>query len=101
MGYQPISAFNASPFFQTLVAQGDVARAQFSFYLADNGSELILGGINPTRYKGAFTYLPVTNQGYWQTDLGDVRVGGKPVQFSEHRAVMDTGTTLLVGNKSE
>jgi len=62
MGYQSISVFNASPFFQTLVAQRDVARAQFSFYLADNKSELILGGTDPTRYKGDFTYLPVTNQ---------------------------------------
>ena len=39
-------------------------------------------------------------KGYWETDLGGVQVGGKPVQFSEHRAVMDTGTTLIVGNKS-
>jgi hypothetical protein len=62
MGYQTISAYNAPPFFQTLVAQGDVAKAQFSFYLADNESELILGGTDPTRYKGDFTYLPVTNQ---------------------------------------
>jgi len=33
---------------------------------ADVGGELILGGSDPQYYKGNFSYVPVSKQGYWQ-----------------------------------
>ena len=62
MGYQEISAFNSPPFFQTLVAHGRVDHPQFAFKLAEEGSELYLGGTNRLLYKGDFTYVPVTEK---------------------------------------
>jgi cathepsin D len=62
MAYQSLSSFNSSPLFQTLVAQGQVAKPEFAFKLAENGSELYLGGTNPELYEGDFTYVPVIDQ---------------------------------------
>ncbi|KAF8269696.1 acid protease [Lactarius quietus] len=89
LGYQSISQYNATPFFQTLVAQGQVAEPVY------------LGGTNSEHYKGEFTNVPVTNQSYWQTTLGGISVGGNSVQLNETRAIIDTGTSYIIGNQSD
>ncbi|KAF8267788.1 acid protease [Lactarius quietus] len=101
LGYQSISQYNATPFFQTLVAQDQVAEPVFSFYLAENGSEVYLGGTNSKHYKGEFTNVPVTDQSYWQTTLGGISIGGHSVRLNETRAIIDTGTSLIIGNQSD
>ncbi len=50
--------------------QGDYKKV-FSFWLnrnldQSNGGQLFLGGSNPRYYTGSFTYLNVTNNGFWQ-----------------------------------
>ncbi len=62
MAFQNISASHSTPFFGTLVAQGSLPKNLFAFYLAEEGSELYLGGINNKLYKGNITYLPVTEE---------------------------------------
>ncbi len=62
MGFQSISVYNAAPLFHSLIAQGEVDQQVFSFYLAKQGSELYIGGTNPTHYSGNFTYVPVTTE---------------------------------------
>ncbi|KAI9440395.1 acid protease [Lactarius indigo] len=101
MGYQSISVYDSPPLFQTLVAQGNVTHPQFAFKLANTGAELYLGGTNPKLYKGSFTYVPVTKQGYWQTILTDVTVNECPVLLSDINVIIDTGTTLIIGNKKD
>lgn len=68
MGYESLSVFEASPVFQTLVKQGKVSTPVFSFYLADSGSELYIGGTNRHHYEGSFTYMPVEIQVGIQND---------------------------------
>ncbi|XP_029130698.1 aspartic proteinase-like [Cajanus cajan] len=55
----------------------------FSFWFNRNpeeeeGGEIVFGGVDPAHYKGKHTYVPVTRKGYWQFDMGDVLIAGKP-----------------------
>ncbi|KAF8268682.1 acid protease [Lactarius quietus] len=97
MGFESISLFETSPVFQTLVSQGQVSNPIFSFYLAESGSELYIGGANQSLYKGAFAFMPVTTQGFWQGSFDNISVNGGSVINSES-AFIDTGTTQVIGD---
>ncbi|KAI0060071.1 acid protease [Artomyces pyxidatus] len=98
MGFESISDYNANPVFQTLVADNQVDDASFGFYFASSGSELYLGGTNSDLYTGDFTYIPVTQEGYWQSTVDGVSVDGQQA-VSSTAAILDTGTTQIVGDQ--
>lgn len=100
MGFPEISEFQANPFFQTLVAQQKTTSSQFSFKLAESGSELFLGGANSDLFTGEFTNIEVTQQGFWQVALDSVDVGGTAA-VSGVDAIIDTGTTLIVAPQAD
>jgi cathepsin D len=62
LAFQPISKFNASPVFQTLISEGVLTSPIFGFKLATSGSELFLGGTNSNLYTGDFAWVYLTNQ---------------------------------------
>jgi cathepsin D len=97
MGFQSISDYNAPPVFQTLVQSGKTTSPVFAFKLADSGSELTIGGLNSNLYTGSVTYIPVTEEGYWQVDLDAVSVGSTRA-VGATSAIIDSGTTLIVGD---
>ncbi|XP_034245596.1 lysosomal aspartic protease-like isoform X2 [Thrips palmi] len=107
MGYRTISVGGVTPVFDNLVEQGAVDDAVFSFYLSrdaasgDKGGELILGGSDPELYKGNFTYVPVTRQGYWQFAVDGISVQGKTFCEGGCQAIADTGTSLIAGPVAE
>ncbi|KAL6287340.1 hypothetical protein ACE6H2_011730 [Prunus campanulata] len=87
-----------------LVNQGLVTEPVFSFWLNRNtegeeGGEIVFGGVDSNHYKGEHTYVPVTQKGYWQFDMGDVLIGGETSGFcaSGCSAIADSGTSLLAG----
>ena len=59
MGFKEISQFEAAPFFETLVDQGQLQEPVFGFYLAESNPELIIGGRDSSRYSGDLTYVNV------------------------------------------
>lgn len=62
LGFQSVSKYNATPFFINLISQGIVSNPVFGVRLANEGSELFLGGTNRELYQGDFTYVPVTKE---------------------------------------
>jgi cathepsin D len=60
MAFPSLSVYNMNPMFQTLVTQGITTQPVFAFKLAQAGSELFLGGDNPSLYQGSFVNVPVT-----------------------------------------
>ncbi|KAF5207778.1 Aspartic proteinase protein [Thalictrum thalictroides] len=104
LGFQEIAVGNSVPVWYNMVKQGLVKEPVFSFWFNRNpeeeeGGEIIFGGVDPKHYKGEHTYVPVTQKGYWQFDMGDVLIGGKTSGFCSGgcAAIADSGTSLLAG----
>ncbi|KAK6919336.1 Saposin B type, region 2 [Dillenia turbinata] len=104
LGFQEISVGNAVPIWYNMVEQGLVNEPVFSFWLnrdADDeeGGEIVFGGVDTDHFTGEHTYVPVTEKGYWQFDMGDVLIDGDSTGFCSGgcSAIADSGTSLLAG----
>ncbi|THH13221.1 hypothetical protein EUX98_g9750, partial [Antrodiella citrinella] len=71
----------------------------FAFKLAENASELTLGGVNEALYTGEFAWSNVTEEGYWQVAVEGMTINNKTM-FHGHAAIIDSGTTLLVADST-
>ncbi|KAH8336065.1 hypothetical protein KR074_003783, partial [Drosophila pseudoananassae] len=106
MAFPSLAANLVTPFFQNLINNGEVEQPVFSFYLRDNGStvsyggELILGGSDPTLYRGELTYVPVSYPAYWQFYTDAIFLGNTLISMGDV-AIADTGTSLLVAPQAE
>jgi cathepsin D len=74
MAFQNLSAFNAPPVFQSLVAAQQTDHPIFALKLTSTGAELTLGGLNQDLYTGAVNYLPVNGSGYWQVAFDSLAI---------------------------
>ena len=84
-----------------------IDKATFSIYLAGENDELqsnlMIGGYNLEKYSSAekFTYVDVENTGYWSLAMHGIQVGDKQVEIRSSHAVLDTGSSLLMGPVTE
>ncbi|WCJ32959.1 Aspartic proteinase [Euphorbia peplus] len=104
LGFQEISVGNAVPVWYNMVNQQLVKEQVFSFWFNRNsdeeeGGEIVFGGVDPNHYKGNHTYVPVTEKGYWQFDMGDVLINGTTTGICAGgcKAIADSGTSLVAG----
>ena len=107
LGFQEISVGNAVPVWYNMVNQGLIKEPVFSFWFNrdaedEEGGEIVFGGVDEDHYKGEHIYVPVTQKGYWQFDMGDVLIDGKTTGFCTGgcAAIADSGTSLLAGPTS-
>ncbi|GMP39780.1 hypothetical protein CsSME_00010481 [Camellia sinensis var. sinensis] len=104
LGFQEISVGDVVPVWYNMVEQGIVKEEVFSFWLnrdpdAKDGGELVFGGVDPKHFKGAHTYVPVTQKGYWQFEMEDFLIGNYSTGYCSGgcAAIVDSGTSLLAG----
>ncbi|CAN0914458.1 Aspartic proteinase A1 [Linum grandiflorum] len=105
LGFQEISVENAIPLWYNMVDQDLVKEPVFSFWLNRNaegeeGGEIVFGGVDSDHYKGKHTYVPLTQKGYWQFDIGDVWIGNQSTGHcgaGSCKAIADSGTSMLAG----
>lgn len=90
------------PVFYDMVDQGLVADPSFSFLFSktagQEGSKLVLGGVNPAYASEEFKYYPLIAQNYWKISVDKITLGNNSV--SALAGVVDTGTSVIVGPKS-
>ncbi|KAI0712467.1 acid protease [Earliella scabrosa] len=96
MGLPALSNLRKDPFFSTAVKQGAVKEGTFAFKLANNGSELFLGGTNSDLYTGDVEFHDVVSDvGFWVIGDGSITLDGQAAQ-SDMLTIIDSGTTLIV-----
>ncbi|KAM3872252.1 pepsin A-like [Diretmus argenteus] len=105
LAFQSLAADNVVPVFDNMVKQNAVSQPFFSVYLSGNvekGSEVIFGGVDSSHYTGQVTWIPLTSETYWQIKMDSVIVNGQTVACSGGcQAIIDTGTSLIVGPNSD
>lgn len=104
LGFQEISVGNVTPPWYNMVNQDLVEQQVFSFWLNRDqenevGGEIVFGGVDPQHFKEKHTYVPLTQKGYWQFEMGDILIGNYSAGFCEGgcAAIVDSGTSLLAG----
>ena len=101
----PGLAYNNLPtWFDELYKQGSVSEHVVSFYLTNRanaeGSELLLGGIDPNHYTGSITYTPIILRDWWVIDVQKMELGGESVTNGRTvHGIVDTGTAMIVGTQ--
>jgi len=109
LAYQSISADNVPTFFDNAVKQNNIASV-FAFYLdstsGSNSSVLTFGGYDDSYFTGSITYhtLYLDTGNYYMIQWTSVSVGSQPINMNcgtlGCRAIVDSGTSLIVGPNS-
>ncbi|XP_038675280.1 pepsin A-like [Scyliorhinus canicula] len=102
LGFPSPTASSATPVFDNLQAQNLLDEPLFSVYITrlggQYGSEIIFGGIDSNYYTGPINWVPVAQSGFWQILIDKVTIDGQVVAcIGGCPAIVDTGTSLLVG----
>ena len=95
LGYDTISIDNL----KTFVDLADLTEKSFSMYLkhSTEQSYMVVPG-KDTGYEDIMKHK-VVEQKYWSLGLTGMKVGDTSVPTNNHKAVIDSGTSLIVGSK--
>ncbi|CAE6487008.1 unnamed protein product [Rhizoctonia solani] len=95
LAFKSISQLNAPTFIDNLFSQKKISKPVFSMRLASaSGSELYIGGTNPSKYTGEITYAPLEAQTYWLVN-GSASANGQ--EGFNGKMIIDSGTTAILG----
>jgi len=103
LGFRTISTGGVPTVFGALVESGQLAEPVFGFFLGSNeqAGQLVLGGVDPDHFVGDFHYVNLSHASYWAVTLDAVRLGAEMSLTASHTAIVDSGTSLLVGPARE
>ena len=102
MAWQSISEDGIPPVIISAYKQGKIKSKSFSFYLTSEpgakGSELTIGGFEESHSQGDWQKVPLISKTYWMIALDEVHVNNSPLGMGGIRGIVDSGTSLLVGD---
>lgn len=100
LAFDNIASGDATPPFYNLMTDNLLHKPIFSLWLngtddTDRSGELILGGVDRSRFSGQVSFTPVIRKGYWEVGLQRFQVGQE--RFATKRnAAISSATTLIV-----
>ncbi|XP_055271793.1 pregnancy-associated glycoprotein 2-like [Moschus berezovskii] len=101
LGYPSLATPKIIPVFDNLMLQKVISEPVFAFYLntkKEDGSVVMLGGVDHSYYKGELNWVPVSESRYWQITVDRISMNGKVVGCSSRcQAILDTGTAFVHG----
>ncbi|KAJ0405775.1 hypothetical protein P43SY_003625 [Pythium insidiosum] len=101
LAFDTISVAHLTTPFHRMVQDGLLDEPVFAFYLGNQkDGELTFGGVDEGHFKGELTYVDVTSPTYWSIALDSVAAGDKKMT-GVHKAIVDSGTSLLAGPKDQ
>lgn len=112
MGFKSLSQGH-STLIENLKDTGVIEKSMFSVFLSDNGfgnsnsnpdSMVIIGGYDLNKYakSESIIYVPVYSvTGYWTVRLSQIIIDEKKLILASSTAIIDTGTSLLLGPSYE
>lgn len=101
MGWKAISVKGYDTVFDK-IQQQKLVDPSFSFYMTSKpgsaGSELILGGVDNTKFTGDFSYYPLISESYWLIKGDKMTYNNKSFGNNDLKLIVDSGTSLIVGD---
>jgi hypothetical protein len=106
LGFTSISIDGTTTVFENAIQQNAVDQPIFAFYLGDNApGELTIGGYDSSKFEGDLQFVKLDEATYWQITLDKIVAGDKykkePKAGEKITAIVDSGTSLMVGPKKE
>lgn len=105
LGFDNIAAGGMASPLTNMVADKSLYRPMFSLWLngteeGDRSGELILGGVDRSRFEGEVSFAPVIRKGYWEVTLQRVSVGSEKMAMRRPAAIA-TGSTLIIAPEDD
>ncbi|XP_078424030.1 nothepsin isoform X2 [Cetorhinus maximus] len=98
LGYPSLAEGGAIPVFDRMMYQGLLEEPIFSILInREADGELLLGGIDHSRYTGPINWVDVSQKGYWQIEIQNITFQDTIICRSGCSAIVDTGTSLIAG----
>ncbi|XP_057583149.1 pregnancy-associated glycoprotein 2-like [Hippopotamus amphibius kiboko] len=101
LAYPSLAFKGTTPVFDNMKIQGIISKPIFAFYLSnqkENGSVVMFGGVDHSYHRGQLNWIPVSQPHFWQITMSRITMDGVAVScFNGCQAILDTGTTLLLG----
>ncbi|KAF9434138.1 1,3-beta-glucanosyltransferase [Entomortierella beljakovae] len=102
LGFDTIeSVSGVKTFMDNAIAAGVLDQPVISVFLPSVrrnggvGGEYLFGGIDTSKFTGELTYVPVSQEGYWQVAIDDAGFNSQSLGQSS-QGIVDTGTTLII-----
>lgn len=95
LGYDSISIQHLP----TFIESSNLKDKSFAFYLHLNPekSYITLPGYDKSAMTGDFKFHDVVEKKYWSLSLNNIRTGNKNIDTRGYKAIIDSGTSVLVG----
>lgn len=108
LGFQALAVDGLPTVMNALNASGQLEEPVFGFFhgTGEDG-QLVIGGVDPQHYVGNFSFVPVTSADHWRVALGSIKLRKDATQpwtamsSITTSAIVDSGTSLLVGPEAE